>query len=80
MRLLLVHGMGRTPLSLARLARFLRREGHDVERLGYVAAVESFEEFFARLPRPTVPYTIIAGNAGPRESGAPSPPTTMTGW
>jgi alpha-beta hydrolase superfamily lysophospholipase len=153
MRLLLVHGMGRTPLSMARLARFLRREGHRVERLGYVAAVESFDrirrrvrhrletmaatgdpyavvghslgglalraalpgltpapahlvmlatpnqaprlarrlrrfwpyrlvggesgqllarpEFFARLPVPPVPYTIIAGSAGPRGKRSP---------
>jgi Alpha/beta hydrolase family len=153
MRLLLVHGMGRTPLSLARLARFLRRQGHEVEWLGYVAAVEPFDrirrrarrrletiaatgepyaaighslgglalraalpgltpapnhlvmlatpnqaprlarrlhrlwpyrllcgdsgqllarpEFFARLPAPEVPYTIIAGSAGPRGKRSP---------
>ena len=153
MRLLLVHGMGRTPLSLARLARFLRRDGHQIERLGYVAAVESFsrirgrvrhrlealarsgeryavighslgglalraalgnlapapvclimlatpnqsprlarrlqrfwpyrlltgesgqllasETFFRQLPPPSVPYTIIAGNAGPRGRWSP---------
>jgi predicted esterase len=51
MRLLLVHGMGRTPLSLARLARFLWREGHRVERLGYVAAFETFESIRARVRR-----------------------------
>jgi hypothetical protein len=153
MRLLLVHGMGRTPLSLASLARFLRRDGHEVERVGYVAALEPFErirrrvryrlirlarrgepyavvghslgglalraalggldpapvhfimlatpnqpprlarrlqrfwpyrlacgesgqllareEFFAQLPRPSVPYTIIAGTAGPRGHRSP---------
>jgi hypothetical protein len=153
MRLLLVHGMGRTPLSLARLSRFLRRDGHQIERLGYLAAVESFdrilarvrqrlerlagsgepyavighslgglalrvalegldpapahfimlatpnqpprlarrlrrfwpyrlicgesgqllarEDFFTRLPRPTAPYTIIAGSAGPRGRRSP---------
>ncbi len=153
MRLLLVHGMGRTPLSLARLARYLRREGHHVERVGYVAALESFsricrrvrhrlealarrgeryavighslgglalraalgnlapapvclimlatpnqsprlarrlqwfwpyrlltgetgqllasEKFFLQLPPPPVPYTIIAGNAGPRGRRSP---------
>ncbi len=153
MHLLLVHGMGRTPLSLTRLARFLRREGHQVDRLGYVSAVEGFErirrrvrhrletvartgqpyavighslgglalraalaglepapahfimlatpnrpprlalrlhrlwpyrlvcgesgqllareEFFRQLPRPSVPYTIIAGSAGPRGRKSP---------
>lgn len=153
MRLLLVHGMGRTPLSLARLARFLRKEGYQVERLGYVAALESFDrirrrvrhrlealartgeayalighslgglalraalcgleagpahlvmlatpnqpsrlarrlhrlwpyrlvcgdsgqllarpEFFLQIPTPAVPYTIIAGSAGPRGRRSP---------
>jgi hypothetical protein len=152
-RLLLIHGMGRTPLSLGRLARFLRRNGHQIERVGYVAAVESFtrihrrvrrrleavarsgeryavighsfgglalraalgnlapapvclimlatpnqsprlarrlhrfwpyhlltgetgqllasEKFFLQLPPPSVPYIIIAGNAGPRGRGSP---------
>lgn len=41
--------MGRTPLSLARLARCLRREGHRVERLGYVAALESFARIRGRI-------------------------------
>ncbi len=153
MRLLLVHGMGRTPLSLGSLARFLRLEGHRVQRLGYLAAMESFDrirarvrrrlevlaqtgepyaaighslgglalraalhglepapvhlvmlatpnqpprlarrlhrlwpyrwvcgesgqllarpEFFHQLPAPAVPYTIIAGSAGPRGRGSP---------
>lgn len=153
MQLLLVHGMGRTPLSLTRLARFLRREGHQVERLGYLAAIEPFDrirsrvrhrleamaatgdsyaaighslgglalraalpgltpapahlvmlatpnqaprlarrlrrfwpyrwlggdsgqllarpEFFARIPPPPVPYTIIAGSRGPRGKRSP---------
>jgi pimeloyl-ACP methyl ester carboxylesterase len=145
--------MGRTPLSLARLARFLKRDGHQIEQVGYVAAVESFErlrdrvrrrlerlaacgqryavighslggvalraalrglepapkrfimlatpnhsprlarrlqrfwpyrlicgesgqllaheDFFAQLPLPQVPYTIIAGTAGPRGRHSP---------
>jgi hypothetical protein len=145
--------MGRTPLSLGRLSRFLRRNGHQIERVGYVAAVESFtrirgrvrrrlealarrgeryavighslgglalraalgnlapapmclimlatpnqsprlarrlqrfwpyrlltgetgqllasEKFFLQLPPPPVPYTIIAGNAGPRGRRSP---------
>jgi hypothetical protein len=153
MRLLLVHGMGRTPLSMARLARYLRQQGHRAERLGYVAALETFStiqgrvrrrleslahrgepyavighslggvalraalqnmdpppqccimlgtpnqsprlarrlrrlwlyrllcgesgqllaqpDFFRRLPVPPVPYTIIAGNAGPRGRRSP---------
>ena len=51
MRLLLVHGMGRTPLSLGRLSRFLRRNGHRPERLYYVAALETFENIVARVRR-----------------------------
>jgi alpha/beta hydrolase family protein len=49
MQLLLVHGMGRTPLSLGSLTRFLRREGHRVERLGYVAAIEGFDRIRRRV-------------------------------
>jgi hypothetical protein len=71
MRLLLVHGMGRTPLSLARLARFLRQEGHRVERVGYVAAIESFERIRARvrrrlerLARADEPYAVIGHSLG----------------
>lgn len=71
MRLLLVHGMGRTPLSLARLTRFLRHEGHQVERLGYVAAVERFDRIRRRtrsrletLARTGVPYAVIGHSLG----------------
>jgi hypothetical protein len=153
MRLLLVHGMGRTPLSLGRLAQFLRQDGHEIELVGYIAALESFtrirrrvrsrlealarsgeryavighslgglalraalgnlapapmclimlatpnqsprlarrlqrfwpyrlltgesgqllasEKFFLQLPRPSVPYTIIAGNVGRRGRRSP---------
>lgn len=51
MRVLLVHGMGRTPLSLGRLCRFLRQSGHHPERLGYVAAIEGFSRIQARVRR-----------------------------
>jgi hypothetical protein len=70
-RLLLVHGMGRTSLSLARLARFLRKEGHPVERLGYVAALESFDRIRRRvrsrletLARTREPYALIGHSLG----------------
>ena len=42
MQVLLVHGMGRTPLSMLPLGRKLRRAGHIVNLIGYVAAVEPF--------------------------------------
>jgi hypothetical protein len=47
--LILVHGMGRTALSLLWLGRRLRRDGHSVEHLGYVAAVERFADICARV-------------------------------
>jgi hypothetical protein len=65
MRLLLVHGMGRTPLSLARLARFRRQER------GQSGQLLARTEFFSQLPPPAVPYTIIAGTAGPRGRWSP---------
>ena len=71
MRVLLVHGMGRTPLSLSHLARFLRRAGHRPERLGYVAAIESFDRIRRRvrqrletLARAGEPYAVIGHSLG----------------
>lgn len=49
MRILLVHGLGRTPLSMLALARHLRRRGHVTECAGYVAAVEPFERIRDRI-------------------------------
>ena len=46
---LLVHGLGRTPLSLRRLGRRLRRAGHQPRYFGYVPAVESFDRILSRL-------------------------------
>jgi hypothetical protein len=51
MHILLVHGLGRTPLSLLRLARDLRRAGHDPTLIGYVAAVEPFARIVGRVRR-----------------------------
>jgi alpha/beta hydrolase family protein len=71
MQLLLVHGMGRTPLSLASLTRFLRREGHRVERLGYVAAIEGFDRIqrrvrtrLERIAKTRQPYAVIGHSLG----------------
>ena len=71
MRLLLVHGMGRTPLSLSRLTRFLRGRGYRPERLGYLAAVEGFERIRARVRRRLEvlalagePYAVIGHSLG----------------
>lgn len=70
MRVLLVHGLARTPLSMALLARRLRREGHAPETFGYVAAVESWERIVARLTARLAaaagpaPYAVIGHSLG----------------
>lgn len=46
---LLVHGMGRTPLSMALLAHRLRRGGMQVATFGYSAAREDLEGCLQRL-------------------------------
>ena len=51
LHVLLVHGMGRTPLSLFRLARHLRRAGHRPRVVGYVAALERFPAIRDRVRR-----------------------------
>ena len=51
MRILLVHGLARTPLSLRGLARDLRRGGHRAELVGYSGAVESYHGIVARVRR-----------------------------
>ena len=51
MRLLLIHGLGRTPLSLLGLARDLRRAGHQPRMCGYVGALESYRTIAARVRR-----------------------------
>jgi alpha-beta hydrolase superfamily lysophospholipase len=48
---LLVHGLGRTPLSLFGLARDLRRAGHRTEVVGYVGALEPYAGIVARVRR-----------------------------
>lgn len=49
MRVLLVHGLGRTPLSLAGLYRALRRAGHEPEFFGYWAFAEPYQRIRRRL-------------------------------
>lgn len=49
MHVLLVHGMGRTPLSMGRLARELRRAGHQVHQFGYSATLERLEHIVGRV-------------------------------
>jgi len=47
----LVHGMGRTPLSMALLALRLRRAGFDVALYGYSPTVERLDACLQRLAR-----------------------------
>jgi hypothetical protein len=51
MQILLLHGMGRTAFSMRRLAHDLRRSGHRVEVLAYLAALERFEGIVDRVGR-----------------------------
>jgi pimeloyl-ACP methyl ester carboxylesterase len=71
MQLLLVHGMGRTAFSLHRLARHLRRAGHDPRLLGYVAALEPFARIVGRiqhglqeLAKSQRPYAVVGHSLG----------------
>ena len=49
MRVLLIHGLGRTPLSLLGLARDLRRAGHQPQMCAYIGAVESYRAIAMRV-------------------------------
>jgi pimeloyl-ACP methyl ester carboxylesterase len=49
MRALLVHGMGRTPVSMMTLGNALRRAGITPSQFGYSAAFESVERIVGRL-------------------------------
>ena len=49
MHVLLVHGLGRTPLSMAQLGRRLRGAGHQPASFGYVPWAESYRRIRDRL-------------------------------
>ena len=51
MRVLFVHGMGRTPISGWPLLHRLRRAGSEAGSFGYAAALEDFDAIVARLVR-----------------------------
>ena len=46
---MLIHGMGRTPLSMLCLRRRLRQQGHRVHLFGYLPAIESLAGVTRRL-------------------------------
>ena len=71
MRVVLLHGLGRTPLSLFGLARDLRRAGHRPRLLGYVGAVESYDAIVRRVRRQLeaeaatgAPYAAVGHSLG----------------
>ncbi|UIE39667.1 alpha/beta hydrolase [Leptodesmis sichuanensis] len=49
MNVLLIHGLGRTPLSLLNLERRLQQAGHRTELFGYFAFNESYDRIVERL-------------------------------
>jgi len=49
MKVLLAHGLARTPVSFAILARRLRRAGHRPETFGYVAFAQKHDRILTRL-------------------------------
>ncbi len=70
-RILLIHGLGRTPRSLASLARHLRGSGHDVHSFGYFAATQPVDQIVRRLHarldelgRTSQPLVVIGHSLG----------------
>jgi hypothetical protein len=71
MRVLLIHGLARTPLSLLGLARDLRRAGHQTELVAYSGTLESYHRIVARVRRRLAaaahsgqPYAAVAHSLG----------------
>jgi hypothetical protein len=70
MNIILIHGQGRTPLSLAWLGWWLRQQGHQPHYFGYVSFWESFaaikQRFVRRLQADmgADPYAIVAHSLG----------------
>jgi len=49
MNILLIHGLGRTPLSMWSMGQALRSAHHTTESFGYMALRESFDEIVVKL-------------------------------
>lgn len=67
MDMVLVHGMGRTPLSMMRLRRRLRRAGHHPVLFGYSPTFESLQGATARLVKlieQRVDYALVGHSLG----------------
>jgi len=73
MHVFLIHGMGRSPLSMAPLAWHLRRQGHSTSSFGYSVRARALdaiaEGFLAHVDaglraRPGEPYAIVGHSLG----------------
>lgn len=72
MRVFLLHGLGRTPLSMALLAARLRRRGHATSSFGYTVTLETFPVIVDR-------FVDHVGRVLAKERGKPgSPPRYAT--
>ena len=49
MRVLLIHGLGRSPLSVFGLSQYLQRAGYQTELFGYSSLLESYTQIIERL-------------------------------
>ncbi len=70
MKILLIHGLSRTPLSLSGLESYLQFRGATTEQFGYLAFAESFDSIVKRLfvrcqaIAEKEPYGIVAHSLG----------------
>lgn len=68
MKILLIHGLGRTSWSLRNLGKSLRAEGFETASFGYRAMVEPYDGIVARLQTRiqglAEPYGIVAHSLG----------------
>jgi hypothetical protein len=69
MKVLLIHGLSRTPVSLAGLGWQLNRQGWPTEHFGYAAFIESFDQIVGRLRHTiqqlsTGSYSVVAHSLG----------------
>jgi len=70
MDVILIHGMGRTPVSMLRLRRHLRRAGHAPILFGYSPTFETLQGATSRLVRlierrvDTAPYALVGHSLG----------------
>jgi hypothetical protein len=70
MQVILIHGQGRTPLSMIWLGRRLGQQGHQVHYFGYTPFTQSFDSIVSRFVQ-TVraktaghPYAIVSHSLG----------------